>query len=81
MVPAKDFLNGFSFEGKKNKLILSDLSLAQMQDYVKGQGLPAFRGKQLFDAIYSAKSFDEVTNLPKNMPQEIVESYPKYKIL
>lgn len=61
-------------------MILSDLSLAQMQDYVKGQGLPAFRGKQLFDAIYSAKSFDEVTNLPKNMPQEIVESYPKYKI-
>ena len=51
-----------------------------MQDYVKGQGLPAFRGKQLFDAIYSGKSFDEVTNLPKNMPQEIVESYPKYKI-
>ncbi len=60
--------------------MLSDLTKSEMQDFVKNLGLPAFRGTQLFDGIYAGKSLSEITVLPKNLPIEIIESYPKYKI-
>lgn len=60
--------------------MLADLSKAEMIDYVKKLGLPAFRGEQLFDAIYSGLSLDEITVLPKALKEIIAPDYPCYKI-
>ena len=60
--------------------MLSDLTFVEMQDYVKGLSLPAFRGEQLFDAIYSGKTLDEISNLPKGIKEIVAKDYPKYKI-
>lgn len=60
--------------------MLSDLSLLEMQEYAKSLNLPAFRGKQFFDAVISAKNLDEVSVLPQNIKDLIEKDYPKYKI-
>jgi 23S rRNA (adenine2503-C2)-methyltransferase len=60
--------------------MLSDLTKKEMQEFVKNLGLPAFRGQQLFDGIYAGKSLSEITVLPKVLPKEIIDNYPKYKI-
>lgn len=60
--------------------MLSDLSFEELQNYVKGIGLPAFRGEQIFDGIYSGKTLDEITNLPKGIKEIISKDYPKYEI-
>ena len=60
--------------------MLSDLSFIEMQNYVKKLGLPSYRGEQIFNAIYSGKSLDEITNLPKAIKEIIKEDYPNYKI-
>lgn len=61
--------------------MLADLSLEEMQSYVKDLGMPSFRGKQIFDGIYSGKELQEITNLPKNLQLLIEKDYPKYKII
>ncbi len=60
--------------------MLSDLTLTEIREYVKEKGLPAFRGNQIFDAIYAGKSLQEVSNLPQNIKNEIENDYPAYKI-
>ena len=60
--------------------MLSDFSFDEMVVFAKKIGLPAFRGEQIFDAIYSGKTLDEVSNLPKALKEIISEQYPKYKI-
>lgn len=60
--------------------MLSDLSFEELQNYVKDLGLPAFRGEQIFDGIYSGKTLEEITNLPKNIKEIIEKDYPKYQI-
>lgn len=46
---------------------LFGLSRAELEDFAKAAGQPAFRGRQLFRWLYGkgARSFDEMTNLPK----------------
>ncbi len=61
--------------------MLSDFSFDEMKEYARKLGLPAFRGEQIFNAIYSAKSLDEITNLPKALKDIIAQDYPNYKIL
>lgn len=61
--------------------MLLDLSFNEIQEYVKKMGLPAFRGEQIFDAIYSAKSLEEISNLPKALKDIIKDDYPDIKIL
>ncbi len=61
--------------------MLADLSEIELKEYVKKIGLPAFRGDQLFDAIYSAKTLEEVSNLPKALKDIIADDYPAYKII
>lgn len=61
--------------------MLSDYSFSDMQNYVKKIGLPLFRGEQIFNAIYSGKTLEEVSNLPKALKDIISEDYPKYKIM
>lgn len=60
--------------------MLSDLSFEELQEYVKGLGLPAFRGEQIFDGIYSGKTLEEISNLPKGIKDLIAKDYPSYKI-
>ncbi len=61
--------------------MLSDLSFSEMTEYAKRLGLPSYRGEQIFNAIYSAKTLEEVTNLPKAIKDIIVNDYPAYKVL
>lgn len=60
--------------------MLSDLSYEELGQYVKNLGLPAFRSEQIFDAIYSAKTLEEISNLPKGIKEIISKDYPSYKI-
>lgn len=61
--------------------MLADLSQKELKEYVEKLGLPSFRGEQLFDAIYSAKSLEEVSNLPKALKDILKEDYPNYQII
>ena len=61
--------------------MLADLSESKLKEYVKKLGLPAFRGEQIFDAIYSAKTLEEISNIPKALKEIISPDYPKYKII
>ena len=61
--------------------MLADLSFDEIKDYAKRMGLPAFRGEQIFDAIYSGKTLDEISNLPQALKDIIKDDYPSYKIL
>lgn len=60
--------------------MLADLSKDEMIEYIKKMGLPAFRGEQLFDAIYNAQSLEEISNLPKALKNIIQNDYPSYMI-
>lgn len=61
--------------------MLSDFSYDEILKYAEEKGLPKFRGDQIFDGIYSGKSLDEISNLPKSVKQIIEGDYPKYKII
>lgn len=61
--------------------MLSDFSLEEMTTYVKDLGLPAFRGRQVFDGIYSGKKLSEITNIPSSVAKLIEKDYPKYEII
>ncbi len=60
--------------------MLADLSFDEMKEYVKKIGLPTFRGEQIFDAIYSGKTLQEISNLPQSLKNIIEKDYPNYKI-
>jgi 23S rRNA (adenine2503-C2)-methyltransferase len=55
------------------KVALSGLNLAQITDFVKELGLPAFRAKQIHSWIYAkyAASFDEMTDLSVELREKI----------
>ena len=60
--------------------MLTDYNFQELQIYVKKLGLPVFRAEQLYDAIYSAKTVDEISNLPKGLKEIIAPDYPNYEI-
>ncbi len=61
--------------------MLTDLNFEEIKEYVKKIGLPAFRGEQIFDAIYSGKELQEISNLPQALKDIISADYPQYKII
>lgn len=61
--------------------MLSDFNFNEINLYTKKIGLPLFRGEQIFDAIYSGKSLEEISNIPKALKDIIINDYPKYKII
>lgn len=61
--------------------MLLDMSLSEIKEYVCSLGFPAFRGKQLFDALISGKKLEEVTNLPKELISALKESYPSFNLI
>lgn len=59
------------------KPFIYDYTLEQLQDWMKENGEPAFRGGQLFDWLYvkRVKSFEHMTNLPKQMRDKLEEQF------
>ncbi len=56
---------------------LYQLSVDELKADLKERGLPAFRAKQIWSWVYEkgARSFDEMSNLPKALRQSLQESY------
>ncbi len=61
-------------------MILLDFSKEELKSFVKEKGFPAFRGEQLFQALMQGKRIDEITNIPKNMLEQVKEFYPNFEI-
>ena len=46
------------------KTDLVGMTAAELTEWAKAAGLPAFRGKQIFQWIHRGADFDEMRNLP-----------------
>ena len=59
------------------KPIIYDYTLEQLQDWMKEQGEPVFRGAQLFDWLYVKRvsSFEEMSNLPLPLRSKLEEEF------
>ena len=58
-----------------DQFILLGLSESDLETFVKGHGHPSFRGRQIYDWIYSKgiKTLDSITVLPKSMRSDFEE--------
>lgn len=52
---------------------LTGMNLAELTAWCKEQGLPGFRGKQIFKWIHQGADFDGMTNLPKDLRARLQE--------
>ncbi len=50
---------------------LTGMTCAELTAWVKEQGYPAFRGKQIFRWIHAGADFDGMTNLSKDLREEL----------
>ena len=50
---------------------LTGMTCEELTDWVKKQGYPAFRGKQIFRWIHQGADFDGMTNLSKELREEL----------
>ena len=50
---------------------LTGMTAAELSAWVKEQGMPAFRGKQIFRWIHQGADFDAMTNLPLAMREQL----------
>lgn len=55
----------------KEKTELAGLGEAELTEWVKAQGLPSFRGKQIFQWIHRGADFDGMTNLPAGLRKQL----------
>ena len=56
---------------------LKSLTLPELTAQLKELGQPAFRGKQVYSWLHKGvRSYDEMTNLPKNLRDVLTEKYP-----
>ena len=51
--------------------ILADLNCAELTAWCKEQGMPAFRGKQIFKWIHQGADFDGMTNLSLSLREQL----------
>lgn len=74
-------------EGRR---ILLDMTLEELKIYLAEMGQPAFRAKQLYAWLHKGATFDEMTNLPKtlreqlkaechDLPMTIMQAFPSQK--
>ena len=61
--------------------MILDMSLKELQEYVKSLGEPAFRAKQIFEACLLGKRLDEITNIPKSLKEKIEKDYPHFEVV
>lgn len=52
-------------------IVLADMFPAELTQWCRNQGMPAFRGKQIFKWIHQGADFEEMTNLPKALREEL----------
>ena len=58
---------------------LKSCTLAEMETLFKELGLPKFRAKQVYTWLHKGvRSYDEMTNLSKDLRQKLAEQYPFY---
>ncbi|MFB9330561.1 23S rRNA (adenine(2503)-C(2))-methyltransferase RlmN [Paenibacillus aurantiacus] len=59
------------------KPFIYDYTLEQLQDWMKENGEPTFRGGQLFDWLYVKRvtNFEEMTNLPKPLREKLNDQF------
>ena len=50
---------------------LTGMTCSELTEWVKTQGYPSFRGKQLFSWIHQGADFGDMTNLSKEMREEL----------
>ncbi len=50
---------------------LLSMNPAELKEWCAAQGLPGFRAKQLFTWLHRGATFDEMTNLPKNLREKL----------
>ena len=56
---------------------LKSLTQQELADILKELGQPAFRAKQVFSWLHKGvRSYEEMTNLPKNLRDTLAEKYP-----
>ena len=56
---------------------LKSLTLPELTAVIKELGQPAFRGKQVYTWLHKGvRSYDEMTNLPRNLRDTLAEKYP-----
>lgn len=53
---------------------LAGMTEKEITDWVKEEGMPSFRGKQIFQWIHQGRDFSEMTNLPKDMRLKLQET-------
>ncbi|MBR2327824.1 MAG: 23S rRNA (adenine(2503)-C(2))-methyltransferase RlmN [Clostridia bacterium] len=58
-----------------SKKDIKSMTYGELCDIMKQSGVPAFRAKQLFSWLYKVESFDEMTNLPKDMRAYLNENF------
>ncbi len=58
---------------------IKSMTLPEMQEALKELGQPAFRAKQIYTWLHKGvRSYDEMTNLSKDLRQKLSEAYPFY---
>jgi len=56
---------------------LKSLTVPELTQVLKELGQPAFRGKQVYTWLHKGvRSYEEMTNLPKNLREVLAEKYP-----
>ena len=53
---------------------LTGMTCSELTEWVKEQGYPAFRGKQIFRWIHQGAEFSEMTNLSKEMREQLEQT-------
>ena len=58
---------------------LKSMTQSEIANILKELGQPSFRAKQIYSWLHSGvRSFDEMTNLPKDLRCVLAEKYPIY---
>ena len=72
-----DIIDGES-SCKAQKRDIASLNLSEMKSLMKELGFPTFRASQIYGWIHKdlVSSYDEMTNIPKKMREDLSEKYP-----
>ena len=63
--------------GQQDKKNIRNLSLQDLENYFSSWGEKAFRARQVYDWLWkrSARSYDEMTNLPKGLRESLADEF------
>ena len=58
----------------EKKTELTGMTCGEITEWVREAGMPAFRGKQIFQWIHRGADFDGMSNLPKDLRERLKET-------